>query len=73
MIQQRVGNRIRELRNNVGLSQEKLALSADLDRTYIASVENGKRNISIVNLEKIANALGCSLSDFFLGLEEDSV
>lgn len=73
MIQQRVGNRIRELRNNVGLSQEKLALSADLDRTYIASVENGKRNISIVNLEKIANALDCSLSDFFLGLEEDSV
>ena len=73
MIQQRVGNRIRELRNNVGLSQEKLALSADLDRTYIASVENGKRNISIVNLEKIANALDCSLSDFFLGLEEHSV
>ena len=73
MIQQRVGNRIRELRNNVGLSQEKLALSADLDRTYIASVENGTRNISIVNLEKIANALDCSLSDFFLGLEEHSV
>ena len=68
MIQQRVGNRIRELRNSMGLSQEKLALSADLDRTYIASVESGKRNISIVNLEKIVIALNCSLSDFFQGI-----
>lgn len=65
MIQQRVGNRIRELRNALGLSQEKLALAADLDRTYIASVESGKRNISIVNLEKIITALNCSFSDFF--------
>lgn len=53
MIKQKVGARIRELRNDRGLSQEKLALAAGLDRTYIASVENGKRNISIVNLEKI--------------------
>lgn len=68
MIQQKVGTRIRELRNNMGLSQEKLALAADLDRTYIASVENGKRNISIVNLEKIVKALNYSLSDFFRGI-----
>lgn len=68
MIQQKVGNRIRELRNALGLSQEKLALAADLDRTYIASVENGKRNISIVNLEKIVKALNYSLSDFFHGI-----
>lgn len=65
MIKQKVGNRIRELRNIAGLSQEKLALAADLDRTYIASVENGKRNISIVNLEKIINALGSTFSVFF--------
>ena len=57
MIKQIVGNRIRELRSNAGLSQEKLALAANLDRTYIASVENGKRNISIINLEKIIKAL----------------
>lgn len=68
MIQQKVGSRIRELRNAIGLSQEKLALAAELDRTYIASVESGKRNISIVNLEKIAKALNCSLSDLFQGL-----
>ncbi len=65
MIKQKVGSRIRELRTNAGLSQEKLALAAELDRTYIASVENGKRNISIVNLEKIVKALDCSLSAFF--------
>lgn len=65
MIKQKVGNRIKELRTNAGLSQEKLALSADLDRTYIASVEHGKRNISIVNLEKIVKALDCTLGEFF--------
>ena len=65
MIRQKVGHRIRELRNNLAISQEKLALAADLDRTYIASVESGKRNISIVNLEKIVNALDCTLAIFF--------
>ena len=65
MIKQKVGARIRELRNDRGLSQEKLALAAGLDRTYIASVENGKRNISIVNLEKIIVALNITFSMFF--------
>ncbi len=65
LIQQDVGNRIRELRKNNSLSQEKLAAIAELDRTYIASVERGKRNISIVNLEKITKALDISLSEFF--------
>ena len=65
MIKQAVGMRIRELRNDRGLSQEKLALAAGLDRTYIASVENGKRNISIVNLEKIIIALNSTFSIFF--------
>lgn len=68
MIKQKVGSRIRELRINAGLSQEKLALAAELDRTYIASVENGKRNISIVNLEKIIKALDSSFSVFFENL-----
>lgn len=68
MIKQIVGNRIRELRSNAGLSQEKLALAANLDRTYIASVENGKRNISIINLEKIIKALGCTFAVFFQDL-----
>lgn len=47
------------------MSQKDLSYAADLDRSYIASVENGQRNISIVNIEKIANALGVSLTTFF--------
>lgn len=60
-----VGKRVRELRNNMGISQEELADLAGLDRTYITSVECGKRNISIVNIEKLTNALQVSLKEFF--------
>ena len=60
-----VGKRVRELRNSIGISQEELADWADLDRTYITSVECGKRNISIVNIEKLAKALKVSLAEFF--------
>lgn len=60
-----VGKRVRELRNSIGISQEELADLAGLDRTYITSVECGKRNISIVNIEKLANALQVSLKVFF--------
>ncbi len=68
MIKERIGVRIKELRQQTGLSQEKFALKIAMDRTYYASVENGKRNISIVNLEKIANGLGVSLSELFRGI-----
>lgn len=65
MIQKRVGKRIQKLRTSMGLSQEKFALKANIDRTYLASVEAGKRNISIVNLEKIVSALDVSFEEFF--------
>ncbi len=65
MITTQVGNRIRILRNEQELSQEKLALKANLDRTYLAGVESGKRNISIVNLEKIIIALNVTFHEFF--------
>ncbi|MEZ4856865.1 MAG: helix-turn-helix transcriptional regulator [Gelidibacter sp.] len=67
-IKNKIGKRIRELRNDKGVSQKDLAYNSDLDRSYIASVENGQRNISIVNLEKIAKALNVSLSNLFNGL-----
>ena len=60
-----VGKRIKQLRNNLGISQEELADIASLDRTYITSVERGKRNISIVNIDKIAKALKINLNEFF--------
>ena len=68
MITEKVGNRIRELRNQTGLSQEKFALKIGMDRTYFASVELGKRNIALKNIEKIANGLGVTLSELFKGI-----
>lgn len=65
LITEVVGNRIRTLRTEQGYSQEKLALKAGIDRTYLAGVESGKRNISIRNLEKIVVALDISFEKFF--------
>lgn len=64
-IQVLVGLRIKELRNQLGISQEELANRAELDRTYITSVEKGRRNISIGTLEKITKQFGCTMHEFF--------
>ncbi|MBE3023011.1 helix-turn-helix domain-containing protein [Campylobacter sp. 7477a] len=69
MVLQNFGIAIRQLREKTGLSQEKFALSIDMDRTYYASVENGKRNISLKNIQKIANGLGVSVSEIFNMIE----
>ena len=68
MIKEIVGGRIRQLRIEQKLSQEKLALKAGIDRTYLASVEAGRRNISIVNLEKLILALETTFERFFQGI-----
>lgn len=68
MITINFGNRIKELRLKTGLSQEKFAYSIEMDRTYYASVEAGKRNISICNIKKIADGLNISLEELFKGL-----
>lgn len=64
-VKEKIGQRIKELREASSMSQKDLSYAADLDRSYIASVENGQRNISIVNIEKIAIALGVTLKEFF--------
>ena len=64
-IQLRLGQRIKELRTSLNLSQEKFALLIEIDRTYLASVEAGKRNVSIQNIAKIAYGLNISLADLF--------
>lgn len=64
-VKSKIGIRIKELREQNNMSQKDLAYSADLDRSYIASVENGQRNISIVNIEKVSTALGVTLKKFF--------
>ena len=65
-IKQKIAQRIKELREHKGLTQEALAYKSDVDRTYMNHVENGKRNISIINLEKIiVNGLEVSMPEFF--------
>ena len=64
-VKEALGKRIRFLRNEIGISQEELADRAEIARTYITSVECGRRNISIVNIEKIAKSLGITLAKFF--------
>jgi transcriptional regulator with XRE-family HTH domain len=64
-IEEKFGARVKEIRLKKGLSQEALANEAGIDRTYMTSVENGKRNISIQNIEKIITALNISFSEFF--------
>ena len=68
MITTKLGKRIKQIRLSKGISQEKFALSIEMDRTYYASVESGKRNISIINIEKIANGLEISLEELFKGI-----
>lgn len=66
-IQRHFGDRVRELRKQKELSQESLALACDLDRTYIGGVERGERNISLLNIHKIAAALGVPAKELFNG------
>lgn len=68
----KIGQRIKKLREKAEMSQKDLAYTADLDRSYIASIENGQRNVSIINIEKIAVALGVSLKEMFNDSEFDN-
>ncbi|PND03938.1 helix-turn-helix domain-containing protein [Akkermansia muciniphila] len=68
MIKKKFGDRIRKLRLKSNLSQEKFALLIDMDRTYLTSVENGKRNISLENIAKIANGFNITIEELFKGM-----
>ena len=59
----RVGFNIRRMREEKGISQEKLAGLADVHRAYMGQIERGEKNIGLVNLEKIAKALGVEVRD----------
>ena len=67
-ITERFGEKIRVLRKERDLSQEAFADLCELDRTYISGIERGLRNVSLRNIEAIANALEVSLSDLFKGI-----
>lgn len=61
-VKQEFGEKIREIRHEIGLSQEALANLCELDRSYIGGVERGERNVSLINIVKIARALDITLS-----------
>lgn len=64
----RFGNRVRELRHQTGLSQEAFADKCGLDRTYISGIERGRRNVALRSVERVAKALGISMSKLFEGV-----
>lgn len=68
MITENLGKKLKILRKKEGISQEAFALRIGMDRTYYASVEAGKRNISIINLKKISDGFNVSLSELFQGV-----
>jgi len=69
MLSEILAKRIRKFRIATGLSQEKFALTINMDRTYYSAIENGRHNISLKNIEKIANGLGVKISDLFKDIE----
>lgn len=68
ILQIQVGLRIKELRDKDGSSQERFALKIGMDRTYLASIESGRRNVTLQNLAKIATGFDMTLSEFFEGI-----
>lgn len=65
-ILKRFGKKVRRLRLEKGFSsQMDFALRAGLDRTYIGGIERGERNVALVNIEKIAKALGVNITELF--------
>ena len=68
MIQTALGCACRHFRMHKNISQEKFALLIGMDRTYYASIESGKRNVSLKNIEKIASGFDISISQLFIGV-----
>ncbi len=67
------GKHVKAIRVSQKITQEELALKADLDRTYISGIERGLRNVSLINILKLANALNISLTKMvdFDGLQDE--
>ena len=74
MIRKQFGQKLRKLRKEkTNFSQEEFANFINMDRTYYSSVENGERNISLLNIKKIANGLNISLSELFENVEKEEI
>lgn len=68
-IKKQFGERVRQLREEIGLSQDKLAFKSGIHRTWIGIVERWQRNLTLENIEKLAKALGVSVEDLFKGFK----
>jgi transcriptional regulator with XRE-family HTH domain len=64
-VKQRFGARLRELREASDMTQEDVAFAAGLDRSYLSGIERGKKNLSLVNIHRIAGALGIGAGELF--------
>jgi transcriptional regulator with XRE-family HTH domain len=64
----RFGKAVRNRREKLGVSQEEFADMCELDRSYVGGVERGERNLSLINVEKIALAFRVSLAELFRGV-----
>ena len=74
MIRKQLGLKLKKLRvTKTHLSQGEFAYSIDMDRTDYSSVENGNRNISLLNIKKIADGLGVTLEEMFQDIEKEEV
>lgn len=70
-IKVQLGQAVKKFRLSQNISQEKLAEIVDLHRTYISMVERGERNISLINIVRIAEGLGIKTSEIFLEMEKE--
>jgi len=68
-ILKRFGENLRSLRHATGMSQEKLAAAAGIDRTYVGGAERGERNVALVNIVRLAGAMHAAPADLLKGLE----
>ncbi len=64
-IKKKIGERIKAIRSDLNLSQDEIAMRAEMERSFITHIESGRRNISVETLEKVISALEVSFSDFF--------
>lgn len=68
LILEKFGQKVRDARTKQGLSQEELAVKAGVHRTYIGMIERAEKNITLLNIQKVAQALGLSISELTKGL-----
>ncbi len=68
-IRERFGFAVKDRREALGLTQEEFAERAGIHRTYLSDIERGTRNVSLINIERVALALSMKISELFRGLE----